>query len=97
MTRYEPQTIESDALPDAVDVLGVDGDGRTHYVTPPTTGDVTIYVETAAGFDVFDVDAMPIGDLEDWIDHVGTQRGWHRLCYTDDFGAHLADRLGEAV
>lgn len=97
MTHYEPNSVERTELPDAVDALGIDGDGRTHYITTPVGG-LTIYVETGDGFDVFEVDDMPIGDLEDWIDHVEATRSWNRLCYnTDGLGAWLADSLQEAV
>jgi hypothetical protein len=97
MTRYTPRTVERTALPDAVDALGVDGDGRTHYTTPRTAGPITIYVETGDGFDVFDVEEMPIAGLDDWVDHVDAQRGWNRVCYVESFDDLLADTLMEAV
>jgi len=96
MTQYTPDTIDSTELPTTTSALGVDGDGRTHFVTTPVDG-LTIYVENGDGFDVFEVDEMPVADLEDWIDHVEAQRGWNRLCYTEDFGAHLAEALQRAA
>ena len=96
MTQYTPDTIDSTELPTTTNALGVDGDGRTHFVTTPVGG-LTIYVETGDGFDVFEVDEMPVADLEGWIDHVEAQRGWNRLCYTDNLGAWLAGELEGAV
>jgi len=95
MTNYEPPTTK--ALPDAVDALGVDGDGRSHFSTPASTGSVTVYVETDAGFDVFKLAETPCADLEDWIAHVDAQRGWNHLLYadTDDPFAALLDGLEE--
>ncbi|WP_250864842.1 hypothetical protein [Halorientalis regularis] len=93
MTQYTPRSVERTALPDAVDALGVDGDGRTHYITPRSAGPVTIYVETGDGFDVFELEETPCDGLEGWVDHVGTLRGWNRLCYAESFGDHLADSL----
>jgi hypothetical protein len=97
MTHYKPQSVERTALPDAVDALGVDGDGRTHFATPATHGPISIYVESSEGFDVFELAETPCDGLEDWIDHVGTLRGWNELTYTETFGEQLADTLGRAV
>lgn len=91
MTHYEPATTK--ALPRAVDALGVDGDGRTHFATPATHGPITIYVETGDGYDVFQLSELPCDSLEGWIDHVGTLRGWGRLCYNDSFADVLAHSI----
>jgi len=93
MTQYEPAAVERTALPDAVDALGVDGDGRTHFATPATHGDVTVYVTTDDGFDRFELAETPCGGLEGWIDHVGTLRGWNRLCYGESFSDILAHSM----
>jgi hypothetical protein len=95
MTRYEPDSVETDELPDAVDALGVDGDGRTHLATTPVGG-LTIYVETADGYDVFELAEMPVSDLADWIDHVGTQRGWNRLMYYENYAECIAEAVEAA-
>jgi hypothetical protein len=93
MTHYEPTQIESADLPDTVTVLGVDGEGQTHYATSPVGG-VTVYVGGEDGLQAFDLAETPVDGLEGWIDHVGSQRGWNRLNYSaDGFDAHLADRL----
>jgi hypothetical protein len=96
MSNYEPDTTSS--LPDAVDALGVDGDGRSHFSTPASTGPVTVYVETADGYDVFELAETPCGDLEDWINHVDAQRGWNELLYsdTDDPFAALLEGLTDS-
>jgi hypothetical protein len=47
--------------------------------------------------DVFEVEEMPIADLDDWVDHVDAQRGWNRVYYVESFGDLLADTLMEAV
>jgi hypothetical protein len=97
MSNYEPDTTSS--LPDAVDALGVDGDGRSHFSTPATLGPVTVYVETDDGFDVFELAETPCGDLEDWIAHVDAQRGWNHLLYsdTDDPFATLLESLSDSL
>ena len=96
MTHYEPRTIESTDIPTTADVLGVDGDGRTHFATS-AVGGVTIYVAEADGVDIFELAETPLGGLEEWIDHVGTLRGWNRLHYTDDFGEHVVETLAEGL
>jgi hypothetical protein len=95
MTQYKPDSVERTAFPDAVDALGVDGDGRTHYATPRSAGLVALYVETDGGFDVFELEELPCDGLEDWIDQVDGQRGWNRLCYSEtlSFADYLDDTL----
>ena len=92
MTRYEPRTVERTELPNNVDVLGVDGHGRTHFATS-AVGGVTIYVGEADGLDVFELEETPVDGLEGWVDHVGSLRGWTRLNYTDDWAEHAVETL----
>jgi len=92
MTRYDPRTVERTELPNNVDVLGVDGHGRTHFATS-AVGDVTVYVAEADHVDVFELAETPVGGLEGWIDHVDGQRGWNRLNYTDDWTQHAVETL----
>ena len=92
MSRYTPRTIESTDIPTTADVLGVDGDGRTHFATS-AVGGVTVYVVEGDGVDVFELAETPVDGLEGWIDHVGSLRGWNRLNYTDDWAEHAAETL----
>lgn len=96
MTHYEPDRIKKTRLPDSIDVLGVDGDGRTHFATS-AVGGVTIYVGTDDGLDVFELEETPVDGLEGWIDHVGDLRGWNRLNYTDDWTEHAAETLAAGL
>ena len=96
MAHYEPDTKERTELPNNVDVLGVDGDGRTHFATTAVDG-VTVYVAEGDGVDVFELAETPVAGLEGWIDHVGTMRGWNRLHYTDDWGDHVVETLAEGL
>lgn len=92
MSRYTPRTIESTDIPTTADVLGVDGDGRTHFATS-AVGGVTVYVAEGDGVDVFELAETPVDGLEGWIDHVDDQRGWNRCNYTDDWAEHAAETL----
>lgn len=96
MTHYEPRTIQRTDIPTTTDVLGVDGDGRTHFATT-AVGGVTVYVAEGDGVDVFELDETPVAGLEGWVDHVGTLRGWNRLHYTGDFGEHVVETLAEGL
>jgi len=96
MTHYEPDTKERTELPNNADVLGVDGDGRTHFTTS-AVGGVTVYVAEGDGVDVFELAETPLAGVEEWVDHVGTLRGWNRLNYTDDFGEHAVEALAEGL
>jgi hypothetical protein len=96
MTSYDPQVVESTDIPNSVDVLGVDGHGRTHFATS-AVGGVTIYVGAEDGLEVFELKETPVDGLEGWIDHVGDLRGWNRLNYTDDWGDHVVATLTEGL
>jgi len=96
MTTYELDTKESTELPTTADVLGVDGHGRTHFVTS-AVGGVTVYVGKADGLEIFELEETPVAGLEGWIDHVDDQRGWNRCNYTDDFGEHVVETLAEGL
>ena len=96
MTTYEADTKERTELPTTANVLGVDGDGRTHFATS-AVGGVTVYVAEADGVDVFELAETPVTGLEGWVDHVGTMRGWNRLNYTDDWGDHVVETLAEGL
>jgi hypothetical protein len=89
-------TKERTDIPTTADVLGVDGDGRTHFTTT-AVGGVTVYVAEGDGVDVFELAETPVAGLEGWVDHVGTMRGWNRLNYTNDFGDHVIKTLAEGL
>ena len=96
MSRYTPRTVERTELPNSTDVLGVDGDGRTHFATS-AVGGVTIYVGEADDLDVFELKETPVDGLKGWVDHVGDLRGWNRLNYTDDWTEHAAETIVDGV
>ena len=50
MTPYEPDRKDRTDVPTTVDVLGGDGDGRTHFATF-AVGGVTVYVAEGDGKD----------------------------------------------
>ena len=92
MSRYTPRTVERTEPPNSIDVLGVDGAGRTHFATS-AVGGVTVYVGADDGLDVFELEETPVDGLEGWVDHVGDLRGWNRLNYTDDWTQHAVETL----
>ena len=92
MSRYIPRTVERTELPNSVDILGIDTHGQTHFATS-AVGGVTIYVGAEDGLEVFELEETPVDGLEGWVDHVGDQRGWNRLNYTDDWNAYVVETL----
>jgi hypothetical protein len=103
MATNDDPTQNSIAIPARSTVLGVDGDGSTHYLGNRVTAEgIPVYVEHADGErEVYDLTETPCFDapayddpVEAWIDHVEATRGaWDRI----EYGRSLVDVLAAEV
>lgn len=97
------QSTGSTTVPDKFSLIGVDGEGATHYLGNRVTHEgVPVYVEKTDGSVVeWDLTETPCAECDDivegWINHVERKRGtWERLVYGQSLGETLVEAVEEA-
>ena len=71
--KIAPEPVDS--LPDRPAKIGVDADGRTHYLGN-FVFDKRVFVADNDSIEAFDLAETPCDDMADWLDHVDETVGW---------------------